>query len=534
MSNEAIEVMNNMILLDRDALAAYDEAIDACDNKRIKARLREFRGDHERHVAELSERVRAHGGEPKQRRDIKGFMIQGFTKVASRGDRSALLAMRGNEELTSRVYANALKHALPSDVRTLLRRNGADERRHLAWITNAMKTKAWERERVTTAQGAVATTNGRAGSGKRVRPHRIRYAVVGLGNIAQVAVLPAFAHARENSELAALVSSNPEKLKALGRRYNVALRGSYDQLEEILADGAVDAVYLAVPNNMHRKMTERAAKAGVHVLCEKPMAITTKDCEAMIRAARDNHVKLMIAYRLHFDRANLDAVERIRKGEIGAPRIFSSVFTHQVRAGDIRSRSDTGGGALYDMGVYCVNAARYLFQAEPEEVVAERFVGSDERFPRVDEMTTAVLRFSGNRVAQLTASQGAADVAEYRVVGSKGDLRLDPAFDYVTRLREVVTIDGQPREKTFAKSDQFAPELVYFSQCIIDDVEPEPSGEEGLADVRVLENIVRAAELGVKVKLDPFTRRDRPTMRLAMRKPPVRRVTTVHAPSPSA
>ena len=369
---------------------------------------------------------------------------------------------------------------------------------------------------------------------KRARQSpKVRYAVVGVGHIAQVAVLPAFEHARENSELAALISSDPKKLRVLGKRYDVPLLGSYDDIGEILSKGLVDAVYLAVPNTMHREMTEVIAQHGVHVLCEKPMAMTSRDCEAMIRTTEEHEVKLMIAYRLHFEKANLTAIERVRKGEIGEPLLFSSVFCHQVREGDIRTQSELGGGALYDLGVYCVNACRHLFGAEPEQVSAVQLVGTDERFPDVDATTTAFLRFPDDRLAQFTASQGAADIGEYRIVGSKGDLRLDPAYEYAGELKEYLTIDGKTKEKTYPKSDQFAPELVYFSKCILEDREPEPSGEEGLADVRILEAIVEAARTGKSVELAPFSRKKRPSSRQAMKKPPVRKPDTVHAQSPS-
>jgi predicted dehydrogenase len=362
---------------------------------------------------------------------------------------------------------------------------------------------------------------------------KIRYAIVGLGHISQVAVLPAFAHARKNSELVALISSDPKKLRVLGKRYGVSLLGSYEDIGELCSEGMVDAAYIAVPNHLHLEMTRTVAKLGIHVLCEKPMAMTVRDCESMISVTEENDVKLMIAYRLHFEEANLDAIQRIRKGEIGEPHVFSSVFCHQVREGDIRTRKETGGGALYDLGVYCVNAARYLFGAEPKEVSAVQLVGTEPRFAEVDATTTALLKFPDDRVAQFTVSQGAADIGEYRVVGSKGDIRLDPAYEYAGDLKEYVTIDGKTKNKTFPKSDQFAPQLVYFSECILHDRKPEPSGEEGLADVRVLEAIAEAARTGKSVELGPFSRDKRPSGRQAIRKPPVRKPETVHAEAPS-
>jgi predicted dehydrogenase len=166
-------------------------------------------------------------------------------------------------------------------------------------------------------------------------------------------------------------------------------------------------------------------------------------------------------------------------------------------------------------------------------VLGTQLVGTDSRFATVDATSMAIVRFPGDRLAQFTASQGAADVGEYRVVGTKGDVRLDPAYEYVGELKQFVTADGKTKEATFAKGDQFAPELIYFSRCILEDRQPEPSGQEGLADVRVLEAIARSAKLGRAVRLAPFPRKRRPTRRMAMKKPPVPKIDTVHAPSPS-
>ncbi|MEI9938762.1 MAG: Gfo/Idh/MocA family oxidoreductase [Pseudomonadota bacterium] len=362
---------------------------------------------------------------------------------------------------------------------------------------------------------------------------KVRYAVMGLGNIAQVAVLPAFAHARANSELVALISSDEQKLKALAERYDVNITGSYDDLDRILAGGAIDALYVATPNTEHRRALERAARAGVHVLCEKPLAATAADCRSMLRTASAAKIKLMTAYRLHFEQANLRAVERLRRGEIGEPRIFSSVFSHQVRAGDIRTRADLGGGALFDMGIYCVNAARYLFQDEPIEATAVRIQGTDPRFAHTDEMTSVILSFPGDRIAQFTVSQGAAAVSEFRVLGTLGDLELDAAYGYHEKSEELLTIDGKTKATTTPQHDQFAPELLHFSNCIIEDLEPEPSGEEGLADVQILESIVQAAALRRKVTLTPTRRDQRPSAQLEMRKPAIPEVSPVNVPSPS-
>jgi predicted dehydrogenase len=361
---------------------------------------------------------------------------------------------------------------------------------------------------------------------------KVRFAVVGLGNIAQVAVLPAFEHARETCELVALVSSDKSKLSEQGKRYHVAHTGDYDDLERVLRESRADVAYIALPNTHHRPMTERCARAGVHVLCEKPMAMTVADCEAMILTCRAHGVKLMVAYRLHFDPANLRAIELARSGTLGDLRFFSSGFAQQVRSGNIRTRGSLGGGALFDLAIYCVNAARYLFRDEPEATFGLQSVGHDPRFRDVDETTTAILRFPGDRFAELTASQGAANLDFYRVVGTRGDLRVEPAYTYVGELTHHLTVDGETKTQVFPRSDQFAPELVYFAGCITHDLDPEPSGEEGLSDVRVLEAIAESARTGQLVKLAPFTRARRPDPSLEMQTPPVKKPYVIHAPPP--
>jgi predicted dehydrogenase len=374
--------------------------------------------------------------------------------------------------------------------------------------------------------------NRKLSSTQKQKPKKIRYAVVGLGYISQVAMLPAFAHAGTNSELAALVSDDPKKLSVLSKKYKVKNTYSYEQFDECLNSGLVDAVYIALPNSMHREYTERAAKAGVHVLCEKPMAVTDKDCQAMIAAAESGKVKLMIAYRLHFDSANLKAIEIVHSRKFGEIRIFNSVFTQQVKEGDIRLKSSLGGGPLYDIGIYCINAARYLFKAEPEEVFACSASNTDKRFKEVDEMNSVILRFPDNRLAAFTCSFGAASQATYEVVGTKGVLKVGQGYEMVTEMTHELTIDEKTTRKTFAKKDQFAPELIYFSDCILKNKTPEPSGLEGLADVRIVEALFKSAESGRPVKIEAIEKHGRPTIAQEMSKPAVSKPQLVNAAAP--
>jgi predicted dehydrogenase len=362
---------------------------------------------------------------------------------------------------------------------------------------------------------------------------KIRYAVVGLGYISQIAVLPAFAHAAKNSELTALVSDDAEKLKKLGRKYRVERLHHYDEYDDLLASGEVDAVYLGLPNHLHHEYTLRSARAGIHVLCEKPMAVTVEECEDMIRACQASDVKLMIAYRLHFEEANLKAIEIVNSGQIGEPRIFNSVFTNQVEEGNIRLRRETGGGTLYDIGIYCINAARYLFRSEPIEVFAKTANNGEERFKEIDEMTSAIMHFPGERLANFTCSFGATDVSAYEVVGTKGALRVDPAYEFSASLKHTITLNGRKRERTFPKRDQFAPELLYFSDCILNNKEPEPSGEEGINDVRIIRALYRSIETGQPIRIGKLEKDERPHLGQEMKRPAVKEPPLVRAAAPS-
>ena len=370
-------------------------------------------------------------------------------------------------------------------------------------------------------------------SGPEPSSSKIRYAVVGLGHIAQAAVLPAFAHAQENSQLAGLVSDDATKRKRLGKKYQCPT-WSYDDYDACLNSGEIDAVYIALPNHLHCEYTVRAAEAGIHVLCEKPMAVTEDECQKMIHACRTAGVRLMIAYRLHFEEANLKAAEIARSGQLGELRYFNSVFNMQVKPGDIRVQGDLGGGTLYDIGVYCINAARYLFRDEPTEVFAYSANGGDPRFVDVDEMTAAVLRFPGERLATFTTSFNGSALGSYQIVGTKGDLRVDPAYGYAIKLAHHLTIEGKTKKETFAKRDQFAPELIHFSRCVLEGRDPEPSGEEGLIDVQIVRALYESSQTGQPVQLPAMSRTQRPGMHQENERPAVpSEPELVNAESPS-
>jgi predicted dehydrogenase len=357
---------------------------------------------------------------------------------------------------------------------------------------------------------------------------RVRYGVVGLGHIAQVAVLPAFAHAR-NSELRVIVSGDAEKRQSLGDRYGVPHRFDYDAFDACLAE--VDAVYVCTPNSHHARYAIRAARAGVHVLCEKPLAVTAAECAAMLEARDAAGVKMMTAYRLHFEPITLEVIGHARSGRLGELRYFTSSFSLTAKPGGTRTRPETGGGSVYDLGVYCINAARMLFATEPLRVSACTIDGARSGMPGVDETTAVVLHFEGDRLATFTSSFASAGVSSYRIVGTEGEIAVEPGYAYAEPLAYTMTAGETTVKKRGRRHDQFAAELAYFSRCILHNESPEPSAEEGAWDVRIIGAILESARRGEQIVLQPFAERG-PAASQATALPPVAKPTLVNVESP--
>ncbi|RFC62893.1 gfo/Idh/MocA family oxidoreductase [Fulvimarina endophytica] len=337
---------------------------------------------------------------------------------------------------------------------------------------------------------------------------KIRYGVVGAGWISQCAFMPGVAQT-SNSILTALVSGTPEKNDRLGKDYGLETY-TYEQYDELLKSGTIDAIYIGLPNDQHRKFAEPALKAGIHVLLEKPMATSLKDAEAIEAAAKASGAKLMIAYRLHCEPGTISMVEAVRKGEIGKPRFFTSTFSQRVRATNYRAKSGYWGGPVPDMGNYPLNAVRNLFEAEPIAVSA---TGTrTERGLDCEDIVSVTLTFTEGRQASFTVCYSGAGADTFHLIGSEGSIRADPAFGFSPDLAityEIETAAGESETRKAAVTDQFAGETDYFSDCILNDREPEPNGEEGVLDVRVLEAIQRALETGEVQTLEPRSRQRR-------------------------
>lgn len=331
----------------------------------------------------------------------------------------------------------------------------------------------------------------------------IRYAVVGAGWISQEAFMPAVA-ATKNSKMVAIVSGNETSARKLADFYAISEVLPYADYDDLLASDRIDAVYIALPNSMHADFTIRALKAGKHVLVEKPLATSLEDAEAMVATAKESRAFMMTAYRLHNEPGTHAMLAAIRSGEIGDPVYIFASFGFQTSLGNHRLKASHWGGALPDVGVYCLNAARHIFASEPLAVqaLASRPV-KDIRFAEIDASLAVSLKFPDERLAQFFCSFGSGTTESLRVVGTKGELVLDPAFKFESTMRLMVRNGSSEVVWNAPKVDHFAGQLSYFSDCIIQAVPPEADGEEGLADMRALLAIDQAARTGETVQLPP-------------------------------
>jgi glucose-fructose oxidoreductase len=331
------------------------------------------------------------------------------------------------------------------------------------------------------------------------------YAVIGLGALARTGILPAFSGA-DNARLVAVVSSDRAKAQLTAREFKAAAY-HYDELRQCLQRDDVNAAYIALPNSLHCDYAVEAARAGVHVLCAPPMAITADECRRMIRTCQTNRVKLMIGYRLHFRPGVLKAIALVRAGQIGIPKSVSADYT--CRIADPEStwlQRRMGGGTVYHLGVECINAARTLLGAEPAQVMAMTARTSRRYGGDVDESAVALIRFPDERLAHFHTSFGEEPAAEFTVFGEEGHIRVGGAFDPDAGIRVEITRSGERQELVFEPADEIAAVLSYFADAIRDDRAPEPSGVEGLQDTRIVEAIYRSARDGRPVTLPRLAR----------------------------
>lgn len=286
----------------------------------------------------------------------------------------------------------------------------------------------------------------------------------------------------------------------MARQYGVPMRGvyTYDTFDQIRDNPDIDVVYIILPNAMHAEYTVRAAAAGKHVMCEKPMAPTVAECQRMIDACEQAQRTLMIAYRAHFEAHNVEAHRLLREGAIGELKLIVADHARILDPSHPQDRWRTqhalaGGGALVDIGIYSLNAARWFVGQEPHALWATSYsTPGDERFHEVEESLSFVLRFPGGVIANCLASYGVERVKRYRLIGAEGWLDLDPATEYEGNRLVIGRKDGR-EQRIIKPGNQFASEIDHLSQCIQERRQPDTPGAMGMQDVRLIQEMYAAA-----------------------------------------
>jgi predicted dehydrogenase len=338
--------------------------------------------------------------------------------------------------------------------------------------------------------------------------HRIGYAVVGLGHLALEEILPALSSC-EKSRLVALVSGSPEKLKKVAAQYGVAPQScySYDTYDQLKNNPEVDVIYIVLPNALHKDYVVRGAKAGKHILCEKPMAVSSKECEEMISACNAANVKLMIAYRIQYQPHNRKLRELVQNKTFGVPKLIEACNS-QSSANPAHWRHKkalAGGGALPDIGLYCLNTNRFILGEEPIEVFAYQYsTPGNPLFTEVEELMSWQMRFPSGVIASSSTDYNVHESRRYRVMCEKGWLNMDKAYAYKGQKLTTARAEGKmerQEEIGLAEINQFAAEMDHFSDCILKNKRPFTPGEEGLQDHILMEAIYQSAKEGRPVKL---------------------------------
>jgi len=341
-------------------------------------------------------------------------------------------------------------------------------------------------------------------------PHneRIGYAIVGLGHLSLEELLPAL-NSCKKSRLAALVSGSPEKLKKVALQYGVKPEScySYETYDQIKNNPDVDVIYIVLPNGLHKEYVIRGAKAGKHILCEKPMANSSAECREMIAACNTAGVKLMLAYRIQYQPHNCKVRDMLKQGTLGKTKYIQATNGQASANPDHwrHKKALAGGGALPDIGLYCINTNRFILGQEPTEVFAYQYsTPGDPLFKEVEEMVSWQMKFPDGIIANCITNYDSHDNKDYGVFCEKGWLKLDNAYAY--KGQDLKKSHAEGKEKiieniVIAETDQFAVEMDHFSDCIKNNKRPFSTGEEGLQDHIIMEAVYESARTGKPVKI---------------------------------
>ncbi|WP_437206789.1 Gfo/Idh/MocA family protein [Planctomicrobium sp. SH664] len=330
------------------------------------------------------------------------------------------------------------------------------------------------------------------------------YAVVGIGALTKSDILPAFANMK-HARLTGLVSGDVNKARETAAKYGVPESGlySYDTFDRIAENPAIDAVYIVLPNNLHAEYTVRAFKAGKHVLVEKPMAISSRECETMIAAGKEANKLLSVAYRLRYEPYTQEMIRMVREKVLGSPRVIVTEAGFNIGNPDQwrLSKTAAGGGSMMDIGIYALNAARYLSGENPTEVTAfESTNHDDKRFHDVEDTVTFQLKFPSGVLASCVSSYGTG-LNRFRVHAEKGSFELEPGLSR-RGLKMNVFEKGKTVPREFPEVDHFGSMMDDLAVCAATGKTPITDGVDGLNDLLAIEAIYESMKNGRAVKIE--------------------------------
>lgn len=345
---------------------------------------------------------------------------------------------------------------------------------------------------------------------------RVGFAFVGLGVLTLQQLLPAVAECK-NVRIAGLVSGDPEKAAITAKQYGVpeSCIYNYENFDDIKNNPDIDVVFIVLPNSMHEEFTIRSAKAGKHVLCEKPMATSVAGARRMIAACKKANVKLMVAYRMQYEPFATSIKEMIDKKKYGKTRIITSVNVQNTGSNHWRlDKKMAGGGCLMDMGIYNLNTTRFVLGEEPNMVLASTFsTPADKRFKEVEESVMFQLFFPSGTIANCTTSYGVANNKQFHChCDDGGKLVMTNAFAYGgLTFEESYFEKGAEQKLTHSygnEKNQFALEMDHMADCVMFNKVPYTKGEEGLQDHIIMDAIYRSARTKKPVKITSVMRKD--------------------------
>jgi predicted dehydrogenase len=327
---------------------------------------------------------------------------------------------------------------------------------------------------------------------------KLGVALVGLGSYSTWQLAPALQQTSK-CYLAGIVTGTPEKSSKWKKQYTISDQNSYtyETFDRIADNKDIDIVYVVLPNAMHHEFVIRAAKAGKHVICEKPMSVSVKEAEEMIEACKKANVRLFVGYRLHFEPFNLEAARVGQKKEFGKVKIVETSMGFKI--GDPTQwrlkKSLAGGGAMMDVGIYAIQGARYSTGEEPVSVTAQEYKTDRVKFKDVDETIFWQMEFPSGAVAQSGTSY-ASSMERLFISAENGWLELRPAFGYGPLAGK--TSQGALNLPVVNHQQQ---QLDAMATCILEKKETAATGEEGLKDMKIIQAIYRSIETGRKIML---------------------------------